>query len=82
MNRILGAALVAAMTVSLAGVAEAAETKPKKEPTVAQLAARERMGKCSVEWKEAKAGGKLPKDAKWPKFWSECNKRLKEGTKA
>ncbi|MFD0462410.1 hypothetical protein ACFQY9_11540 [Microvirga aerilata] len=40
------------------------------------------MSKCSVEWKEAKAGGSLAKDAKWPKFWSECNKRLKGGTKA
>jgi hypothetical protein len=71
------------MAVSLAGTVQAAsETKPKKEPTAAQLAARERMSKCSVEWKEAKAGGSLAKDAKWPKYWSECNKRLKGGTKA
>ena len=34
------------------------QMKPKKEPTAAQLAARERMSKCSLEWKEAKAGGK------------------------
>lgn len=40
------------------------------------------MAKCSAEWKQAKAGGKLAKDAKWPKFWSECNARLKGGTKA
>lgn len=82
MNRILTTALAAAIALAVTAPVQAAETKPKKEPTAAQLAARERMSKCSVEWKEAKAGGKLAKDAKWPKFWSECNKRLKGGTKA
>jgi Ni/Co efflux regulator RcnB len=83
MNRLVSSTLAAAMALSMAGSVQAAtETKPKKEPTAAQLAARERMSKCSVEWKEAKAGGKLAKDAKWPKFWSECNTRLKGGTKA
>ncbi len=83
MNRLASSALAAAMALFLAGSAQAAaEAKPKREPTAAQLAARERMSKCSVEWKEAKAGGSLAKDAKWPKFWSECNKRLKGGTKA
>ena len=83
MNRIVSSALAAAMALSMAGAAQAAmEMKPKKEPTAAQLAARERMTKCSAEWKDAKAGGKLAKDAKWPKFWSECNARLKGGMKA
>jgi hypothetical protein len=82
MNRILTTALAAAIALAAAAPVQAAETKPKKELTAAQLAARERMSKCSVEWKEAKAGGKLAKDAKWPKFWSECNARLKGGTKA
>ncbi|MGO4704296.1 hypothetical protein AB4072_00765 [Microvirga sp. 2MCAF38] len=77
-NRILRTVLAAAAIVALAGPA-LAETKPKKEPTAGQLAARERMHKCSAEWKEAKAGGKVAKDAKWPKFWSECNTRLKAG---
>ena len=83
MNRLASTALAAAVALFLAGSAQAAaEAKPKREPTAAQLAARERMSKCSVEWKEAKVGGSLAKDAKWPKFWSECNKRLKGGTKA
>ncbi|MBJ6125452.1 hypothetical protein [Microvirga splendida] len=82
MNRIGNAALAAAMTFALAGAAQATETKPKKEPTAAQMAARERMSKCSLEWKEAKASGKVAKDMKWPAFWSACNKRLKDGTKA
>lgn len=80
MNRLLSAALAAAMTFAMAGPALATgETKPKKEPTAGQLAARERMTKCSAEWKDAKAKGSLAKDAKWPKFWSECNTRLKSG---
>ena len=83
MHRTVTCVLAAAMVVSTAGAVQAAaETKPRKEPTAAQAAARERMSKCSAEWKEAKAGGKLAKDAKWPKFWSECNTRLKGGTKA
>ncbi|EIM28474.1 hypothetical protein [Microvirga lotononidis] len=83
MNRFVSSALAAALALSMAGAAQAAaETKPQKAPTAAQLAARERMSKCSAEWKEAKAGGKVAKDAKWPKFWSECNTRLKGGTKA
>jgi hypothetical protein len=83
MNRLFSTTLAAAMALSLAGpVQAAAEAKPKKEPTAAQLVARERMGKCSVEWKEAKAGGKIEKGTKWPQFWSACNKRLKGGTSA
>jgi len=80
-NRYASSALAAVMTLALAGVAQAAGTKAK-EPSAAQAAARERMSKCSLEWKEAKAGGKVAKDMKWPAFWSSCNKRLKEGAKA
>jgi hypothetical protein len=49
----------------------------KREPTPGQLAARERQKQCGVEWKEAKAAG-TTKGTTWPKFWSACNKRLKE----
>ena len=55
--------------------------KSKKEPSAGQLAARERQKKCAAEWKEAKAGGKVEKDATWPKYWSACNKRLKAAAK-
>ena len=83
MNRLFSTTLAAAMALLLAGpVQAAADTKSKKEPTAAQLVARERMGKCSIEWKEAKAGGKIDKGMKWPQFWSACNKRLKGGTSA
>ena len=36
----------------------------------------ERRKKCSAEWKDAKAAGKTG-GLKWPKFYSDCNKRLK-----
>jgi len=81
MNRFASAALAATLALAFAAPA-AAETKPKKEPTAAQLAARERMKTCSAEWKQAKAGGKIEPGMKWPKFWSACNTRLKGGTKA
>jgi hypothetical protein len=81
MNRLFSTTLLAAAALFLADPA-GAETKPKKEPTAAQLVARERMGKCSVEWREAKAGGRIEKGMKWPQFWSACNKRLKGGTSA
>ena len=48
----------------------------KREPTFGQMAARERQKKCGAEWKEAKAAGKTG-GLKWPKYWSQCNARLK-----
>ena len=55
--------------------------KPKREPTAGQLAARERMRKCAVEWKEAKVA-KTTGGLKWPQYWSKCNARLKGGGQA
>ena len=51
----------------------------KREPSVNQMAARERQRKCAAEWKEAKAAGKT-EGLKWPKYWSRCNARLKGKT--
>jgi hypothetical protein len=55
------------------------EGAAKKEPSVNQMAARERQRKCSAEWKDAKAAGKTG-GLKWPKYWSQCNARLKGKT--
>jgi hypothetical protein len=55
--------------------------KAKKEPSAGQIAARERQKKCAAEWKDAKAAGKIEKGSNWPKFWSDCNKRLKAAAK-
>lgn len=51
----------------------------KREPTVGQMAARERQKKCGAEWKVAKAAGKTG-GLKWPQYWSQCNTRLKGGS--
>ncbi|HEX5211064.1 MAG TPA: hypothetical protein VFW22_04965 [Pseudolabrys sp.] len=83
---LLAAGLIAAPLAALAPNAAAQTTAPapekkqaktKKPPTPGQLAARERMKKCAAEWKDAKAAGKVEKGVKWPKYWSDCNKRLK-----
>jgi hypothetical protein len=80
MKKVIRAAWASLMVVVMSWpLAVDAQTKPKKEPTEAQLAARERQKKCSAEWKEAKVGGKLAPGAKWPQFWSACNARLKGG---
>jgi hypothetical protein len=55
--------------------------KIKTGPSAGQLAARERQKKCAAEWKETKTAGKTDKGATWPKFWSDCNKRLKAAAK-
>ena len=40
------------------------------------MIARERA--CGAEWRAAKAGGQITAGMTWPKYWSACNKRLKE----
>ena len=62
-----------------AGEPKKAEGAPKREPSAGQLAAQERQRKCSAEWKDAKAAGKVSAETKWPKFYSACNARLKDG---
>ena len=42
-------------------------TRPdRREPSVGQIALRERQRKCGVEWREMKAGGKVADGMKWP----------------
>jgi hypothetical protein len=86
MYKLLFAAVVAAglIGVPLSPVSQTAmaqdskAAKPKKEPSAAQLAERERIKKCGEEWKAAKAANKVEKGMTWPKYWSACNKRLKD----
>jgi|SRR4051794_14743294 hypothetical protein len=54
-----------------------AATKSDGKPTAGQTAARERQKACAAEWKTAKADGKIETGMKWPKYWSQCNTRLK-----
>ena len=57
--------------------AEPSATTTKRELTPGQIAARERQKKCAAEWHEAKDKGKITPGMTWPKFWHECNARLK-----
>jgi hypothetical protein len=66
----------AAPAPAAAGAPAAAKPAAKKQ-TPGQIAAHERMKKCGAEWKEEKAAGKVAKDMTWPKYWSDCNKRMK-----
>lgn len=68
--------LAATATVILPAEHAAAETAKTKDKS--GMSGKERRAKCSAEWKDAKAAGKSTA-LKWPKFWSDCNKRLKQG---
>jgi len=61
-----------------AEMAPAKEKSKKKSEDKSGMSFNERRKKCSAEWKEMKAAGKTSA-WKWPKFWSDCNKRLKQG---
>lgn len=57
--------------------APAVDAKPAVKDTKA--ATQSRQKKCAAEWKAQKAELlKANKKLTWPKFWSACNKRLKE----
>ena len=87
MLRFISSTLVAAALVT-APLAVHAQDKAKtetsksakkaKEPSKSQSEARERQKQCGEEWRDAKKAGKIEKGQTWPKFWSACNKRLKE----
>jgi hypothetical protein len=62
---------------SAAKINTAATTVGKRPLTPGQQAAIVRIRACGAEWQERKAAGKLPQGAKWPQYWSDCNKRLK-----
>lgn len=59
----------------------ATATTTDKKPSPAQEAMYERERACGAEWKEAKAAGKVAKNMTWPKYWSDCNKRMKAAGK-
>lgn len=56
---------------------EKKETKAKKPASAGLKAWHARQKKCGAEWREAKAAGKIEKNQTWPKYLSDCNKRLK-----
>lgn len=50
-------------------------TKPAREPSVKQLAARQRMKTCGAEWREAKKA-KTTNGQTWRQYFKTCNARL------
>lgn len=56
---------------------EKKESKAKKPISAGLKAWHARQKQCGAEWKAAKAAGKIEKNQTWPKYLSECNKRLK-----
>jgi Skp family chaperone for outer membrane proteins len=82
---VLSAAFFATATAAVViapvnpAVAEMAAKEKTKAKDKSGMSFNERRKKCGAEWKEAKAAGKTS-NWKWPKFWSDCNKRLKAGT--
>ena len=67
----------AALLIS-AGPANAEMATAPQPKAKSGMTGAERRKKCGDEWKEAKAAGKTG-GLKWPKFYSDCNKRLKAG---
>jgi hypothetical protein len=82
---VLSAAFLAGLIIVVLPVPQAAaemattkEKSKKKSEDKSGMSFNDRRKKCSAEWKELKAAGKTSA-LKWPKFWSDCNKRLKQG---
>ena len=71
------AALLATSATFIPLPVERAAAATAKSKDKSGITFKERRTKCSAEWKEAKAANKTG-GLKWPKFWSECNKRLKQ----
>jgi hypothetical protein len=69
-----------AKPVEAAKPAEPAKPVEAAKPAAdTKAAVQSRQKKCAAEWKEKKAElVKADKKLTWPKFWSACNKRLKE----
>jgi uncharacterized protein (DUF2147 family) len=65
-------------TKATASEKKAAKAEKKAKASEARKAAHVRQKQCGSEWKDARAAGKVEKFMTWPKYYSECNKRLKD----
>lgn len=69
----------AAKPAETAKPAEPAKPAEAAKPADSKAATQARQKKCAAEWKAQKAELlKNDKKLTWPKYWSACNKRLKE----
>jgi hypothetical protein len=70
---------VAAQTAApTAAEKKAAKAEKKAKAKEGRKAAHDRQKQCGTEWKDLRAAGKAAPTMTWPKFYSECNKRLKD----
>jgi len=70
--------LAASVSVAVSLPAHAQDNPPAaKTPSPARTAHLARLHACAAEWKADKPAGKVPAGMKWPKYWSDCNKRKK-----
>lgn len=67
--------LLAALATAALSFPVQAQDKPAAKSGRQAMIARERA--CAAEWKADKAAGRVEAGMKWPKYWSECNKRKK-----
>lgn len=74
--RLSGATPAAATPAAAAAPAKPASPAAAAKPAATPAASHSSQTLCAEEWKQAKAGGKLPAGATWPKFYSECAARL------
>jgi hypothetical protein len=49
----------------------------KSQAKASRAAAHERQKQCGAEWKKLRTDNKVEKGMTWPKYYSDCNKRLK-----
>jgi hypothetical protein len=66
-----------ATPATASGAADSGDRKAKSAKAGGREAARARQRACAEEWKADMAAGKVAAGTKWPKYWSECNKRKK-----
>jgi len=52
-------------------------TTTRTTASPAQLAMRSRQQACAKQWQADKAAHKLAAGQTWPKYWSQCNARMK-----
>jgi hypothetical protein len=73
----LARSAAAPTTTPATSSAETADKAKSAKAGNGREAARARQRACGEEWKADKAAGKIAAGMKWPKYWSECNKRKK-----
>jgi len=56
---------------------KAGSSKSTGKLSAGRQAAIARQRACGAEWKADKEAGKIAAGMKWPKYWSDCNKRKK-----